>query len=890
METSLEVRVVGAVDADHSEGALDIVNVTVGNATRPGTLSISSETAAGVESVASAPANGAGEVDGHVDAPLPAQKAIDDDGTSGGPPSAAALSCISGTWGYQHPTAGYTGVPNYQVEVWDDDTSSGDDLLVEGVTSGNGNYNQCYNAADGEGSGAQEVYVRFISENSVWRVRNTAASNSNYVNATGVVSVADGANHSFGSLQPGNDVHRGIHAFHALNKVWNWGVEANNCFDHHDGVCRQMVLNWTNTSVDGTYYSGAGNDIHLAAADPDSEHLVIHEATHAVMDDVYNDSYPPSPNCNPHFIQGDSSQGCAWSEGFAEYIPAAVLDDPRFVWADGSSLDLEDRDWNSLGWDDGDDVEGRVAGAMIDIDDSAVAARDYWDFWAELDTIQYDTFQDYASLGNGVRPATYAEFWTDRINDGNNTADDGANGANYNNTIDYLFRDILVPNVPRTRPTNPEDAHRYRQRNDPATNPDAWTVVGIRPDTGDYDLRYYEDFAQTSLLASSAFGGTVMDFVAIDHNHRAESWDYPRVHLFSGSGNYGIEWATSTSTIADGTFAFNMSSSDVALVRDTAQSARVATYYRIVPGRGQNADMALMDSDPANSATWVQPRNSAVQVGSSGGAGVEEAFRFTASAADQLGFVLLNASGGGVVTLYRDTSAPTGSVAIDGGAADTSTTAVDLDIAAADAQTGIRDMRISVDGVFDSEPWQPFDASSSATLPAGDGLKTVSVQLRNRANMVRTVSDRIMLYTGVRCDGRIPTHVGTAAANTILGSNGPDVIIGLGGGDTLDGRDGNDVICGGGGNDDLFVAAAPTRSSATTATTTSPEDRALRTYAAAAPVTTTTSAGARWCSASRSSHDSGSSHEGADRARPVRSLRAMLTRDSPPRGAAAAAP
>jgi Ca2+-binding RTX toxin-like protein len=296
-----------------------------------------------------------------------------------------------------------------------------------------------------------------------------------------------------------------------------------------------------------------------------------------------------------------------------------------------------------------------------------------------------------------------------------------------------------------------------------------------------------------------------MDFVAVDHNHRLHSWDYPRVHLFSTSGGeYDIEWATSTSTLGDGAFGFAMSSSDVVVVRGSVQSAGVTTYYRIVPSGGQNADMALMDSDPGNSATWVQPRVSAVGVGSSGGAGVDEAFRFTSGAADELGFVLLNASGSGTVTLFRDTTAPTGGLAIDGGAADTPTTAVDLDITAADAQTGIRDMRISVDGVFDAEPWQPFDPSASATLPGGDGTKTVWVQLRNRANMVTTVSDQIVLYTGVRCAGLMPTHVGTPAANNILGSNGPDVIIGLGGGDTLDGRGGNDVICGNLGNDTLL--------------------------------------------------------------------------------------
>jgi hypothetical protein len=66
---------------------------------------------------------------------------------------------------------------------------------------------------------------------------------------------------------------------------------------------------------------------------------------------------------------------------------------------------------------------------------------------------------------------------------------------------------------------------------------------------------------------------------------------------------------------------------------------------------------------------------------------------------------------------------------------------------------------------------------------------------------------------GLRCQGRVPTHVGTARGDVLVGTPGPDVIVGLGGDDTVRGRGGDDVVCadrggdsvyGGGGHDRLF--------------------------------------------------------------------------------------
>jgi predicted extracellular nuclease len=52
-----------------------------------------------------------------------------------------------------------------------------------------------------------------------------------------------------------------------------------------------------------------------------------------------------------------------------------------------------------------------------------------------------------------------------------------------------------------------------------------------------------------------------------------------------------------------------------------------------------------------------------------------------------------------------------------------------------------------------------------------------------------------------RCQGLVPTIVGTEGDDVLVGTNGRDVIAGLGGDDVIRGGNGEDVICGGLGND-----------------------------------------------------------------------------------------
>ena len=146
------------------------------------------------------------------------------------------------------------------------------------------------------------------------------------------------------------------------------------------------------------------------------------------MDDVYQRTPSVRAQLQPALDQGASSQGCAWTEGFAEWFPATVLNDPFFRWPSGASLDLENAGWNN-GWSNGDATEGRIAGALIDLTDSRNEAP--WDRTSEGYAPTWNTFMTYVS--NNL-----SQFATHRALKGYPNSS-SVLASLFTNTVDYGF-------------------------------------------------------------------------------------------------------------------------------------------------------------------------------------------------------------------------------------------------------------------------------------------------------------------------------------------------------------------------------------------------------------------------------------------------------------------
>jgi hypothetical protein len=94
-----------------------------------------------------------------------------------------------------------------------------------------------------------------------------------------------------------------------------------------------------------------------------------------------------------------------------------------------------------------------------------------------------------------------------------------------------------------------------------------------------------------------------------------------------------------------------------------------------------------------------------------------------------------------------DKTAPQGSLQIGNRAKYTNTGSVTLNLTASDAVSGVKQVRLSNDGVWDTESWEIASAARSWTLTSGDGLKTVYLQIMDNAGLTASYSAQVTLDT-----------------------------------------------------------------------------------------------------------------------------------------------
>ena len=201
--------------------------------------------------------------------------------------------------------------------------------------------------------------------------------------------------------------------------------------------------------LDGEKGRGAGGG---SANDPD---VIIHEYGHCVMYKVFGDDYPPTTNCNPHYVNRNSEPGCAWAEGWANFMPLAVFDDKYYTdttYGVGISTfgtdaaNLETRNGN-LNFPDGDSCEGNIAAALWDMLDSN--NEDYDDLTVDFSEI-WDVLQDQTTKEDTFRD--FYDSWCDLGHDGSK-----ANAAIFQNRINY--------NAPPCADIDmPESLHGYARK------------------------------------------------------------------------------------------------------------------------------------------------------------------------------------------------------------------------------------------------------------------------------------------------------------------------------------------------------------------------------------------------------------------------------------------
>lgn len=184
---------------------------------------------------------------------------------------------------------------------------------------------------------------------------------------------------------------------------------------------------------------------------------IVHEASHHYMYNATGWWLYWDISCYYHNIFSQEDGYCAWSEGWADFLPVARTagsGDQCYDFGAGPCTGISGTDHYNLeiqGWGDGnptgEGVEGRVAGALLDIFDTANDPSN------DSATFGFDTITDIVLQGSGE--TTLNEFWNAWRASGLNQHQ--AVRAIYQNTIDYdnaprfdlpLEDQIVLKNIP----------------------------------------------------------------------------------------------------------------------------------------------------------------------------------------------------------------------------------------------------------------------------------------------------------------------------------------------------------------------------------------------------------------------------------------------------------
>jgi hypothetical protein len=562
--------------------------------------------------------------------------------------SAAGTACVVGSFHYTSVFGASRPARFWQVEAWDSDTLSLDDRLAVGLTDDNGNYQLCFDNSDEFGS--QDVSMTFRAQNPWWGMQPDVSAARYTYRTIERANIPDGTTTMPEPSVPAAQM-PGLQAYDEVADVWRFVGPGEHCWNGQAGrACKQIQVHWNPTANwNGNRCTQATDcyltnidSVFLAASTPGFPNVTAHEVGHAIMDDSYHDAFPATTNCVNHPINGVTSDTCAWTEGFADWVSVATYG-PVFI-GNPFAIDLETATWGTPGFQNGDQVEGRVAGALLDLVDGANEGP--WDRHTEDVADIWRTFRGHVS-------STFSQFWSDRRSDGLPADSPDVLSTLYQNTILYgVFYDGLGDYAEQTRPADGSlEGFSFN------TNRVFWSAIAVRPPSNGsaYNLFVWDD-PGGNLLKFSA-GTPDVNFVAIDSNRRPFGDYYTWVHhvVNGGGGQYQVELGQGGDLFsANAVQTVHMEPGDVVVVRDSLINAGQTARFLAFPSGGMDVDEFLMGSDGADATTWVRSRAEAVASSAAHGVNGIEDFSYTAPATAFYGYVLVNRSGtAGNVTIQR---------------------------------------------------------------------------------------------------------------------------------------------------------------------------------------------------------------------------------------------
>ncbi|WP_053732904.1 hypothetical protein [Nocardia sp. NRRL S-836] len=343
--------------------------------------------------------------------------------------AAANQVCAKGSYSHATPSGTWRPVRNAGVAVEGRATAGSPVVTYASGLTGvqDGSYRLCFPAS----AALSQLWVRFTADSGLWQVRPFTTSDAYRSYTAAKTSVAVGTEVDFGVTVPADFQMRGWRAFDTITRLWGEHGKSRCWTSAETGSCRKLSIWW---AADSAVYAHWDNSVaipdrhvELAAADPESEHLVIHEAAHGLMDMLHKGWWPSSDCPDKHLPNRVTGSKCGWTEGFANAVAGYVMRDGKYVYVGGVEIDLMNTRWfdpsqapSATNLENGDQVEARVAGALITL-------------WRQVDGGPVPTFESL--IGN--RTSTLREWFLTRRPDAGLDVSAATRDLVYRHTIDY---------------------------------------------------------------------------------------------------------------------------------------------------------------------------------------------------------------------------------------------------------------------------------------------------------------------------------------------------------------------------------------------------------------------------------------------------------------------
>ncbi len=377
-----------------------------------------------------------------------------------------AQTTARGSFAY-YPRNGVVRLPARftKVYLYDADVGGTDDLLAETVTDGSGAFAfpARDNMDDDDGGGPLDLYVVWeldAEDSPAARRRVTRIASGAYRwRSTIHENVPSGETVIDAWVPDGSDEEPAMWIFQDLRRAWEFVT------GDSDTEPGSVIAKWEKDvnsylGADSSFFfgqvMGVGPFIFIADQSSVSSDIVIHEAGHHYIYNLTGWWTPLDTGCWRHSFWTVESQSCAWSEGFADFLPLAVNDPsgmhidvcfdfdpgPCGVVPPGRFINLESP-MPGDGNPNGDTVEGRVAGALYDLFDETNPDTKI----DNLDNADFDFVAIANIVGQTSPKTTFSEFWQGWQ----------ASGQNQHHTVRALHQKTIEYNtLPRFDPPLPD--------------------------------------------------------------------------------------------------------------------------------------------------------------------------------------------------------------------------------------------------------------------------------------------------------------------------------------------------------------------------------------------------------------------------------------------------